>query len=368
MTFLQIGDLARLGGVSVRMLRHYHEIGLLVPERVDDVSGYRWYEDGQLAALHKIVTLKDLGLSLSEIDDVLNNGCDDELGERLMRKREQAVDEATAANERIERIDRYVFGMANGEPTWPSSSGLISVEVKPVEARRVAQLTGVAESWAANRCRPGPFNRCIAVVLAAGTSGTSKLRVHQLLGMASPTMAGSLVDVFAPSAKASPLACPHGVFDRLFLRSKRRRRPSSGPDRQPPHYHPALLEWIDEHATGHLDMGEESIFECGPDMEWITEFHIRSSELDLFDIPISSDRLGADRRGIACQQWSGTSDRELFGLSQARRRRSTGAICERDTMPPMLMVGWCSTTRTERRQASPSSCSFSQHTTAWRAW
>jgi DNA-binding transcriptional MerR regulator len=44
-----IGDFARHGQVSVRMLRHYDATGLLRPARVDPASGYRLYEAGQLA-------------------------------------------------------------------------------------------------------------------------------------------------------------------------------------------------------------------------------------------------------------------------------------------------------------------------------
>ena len=43
---LSIGDLARHGLVSVRMLRHYDAVGLLGPARVDPASGYRFYEAG----------------------------------------------------------------------------------------------------------------------------------------------------------------------------------------------------------------------------------------------------------------------------------------------------------------------------------
>jgi DNA-binding transcriptional MerR regulator len=42
-----IGDFARLGTISVRMLRHYDEIGLLAPARVDPVTGYRSYAIAQ---------------------------------------------------------------------------------------------------------------------------------------------------------------------------------------------------------------------------------------------------------------------------------------------------------------------------------
>ena len=44
-----IGEFARHGRVSVRMLRHYHAIGVLVPTMVDPLSGYRFYQAGQLS-------------------------------------------------------------------------------------------------------------------------------------------------------------------------------------------------------------------------------------------------------------------------------------------------------------------------------
>ena len=40
---LKIGDFSKLSRVSIRMLRHYDEIGLLTPIRVDPDSGYRYY-------------------------------------------------------------------------------------------------------------------------------------------------------------------------------------------------------------------------------------------------------------------------------------------------------------------------------------
>ena len=58
-----IGDFARHGRVSVRMLRHYDAIGLLRPAHVDEATGYRSYEAAQLAELNRLVALKDLPAS-----------------------------------------------------------------------------------------------------------------------------------------------------------------------------------------------------------------------------------------------------------------------------------------------------------------
>jgi DNA-binding transcriptional MerR regulator len=66
-----IGEFARHGRVSVRMLRHYDAIGLLRPACVDPDSGYRFYQAGQLAELNRIIALKDLGFSLQQVQAIL---------------------------------------------------------------------------------------------------------------------------------------------------------------------------------------------------------------------------------------------------------------------------------------------------------
>ncbi|HEY5355645.1 MAG TPA: helix-turn-helix domain-containing protein [Streptosporangiaceae bacterium] len=67
-----IGDFARHGQVSVRMLRHYDATGLLRPARVDPASGYRFYEAGQLARLNRVIALKDLGFTLEQVRAMLD--------------------------------------------------------------------------------------------------------------------------------------------------------------------------------------------------------------------------------------------------------------------------------------------------------
>ena len=68
-----IGTLARLAQVSVRTLRHYDELGLLKPAQVDPLSGYRYYTPDQVLALHRILVLRDLGVPLSEIAQLIND-------------------------------------------------------------------------------------------------------------------------------------------------------------------------------------------------------------------------------------------------------------------------------------------------------
>ncbi len=67
---LKIGELARRGGVSVRTLRYYEEIGLIMPtERT--ASGHRLYGLAAVERLQQIRSLQQLGLTLSEVDALL---------------------------------------------------------------------------------------------------------------------------------------------------------------------------------------------------------------------------------------------------------------------------------------------------------
>ncbi|MFI7609432.1 MerR family transcriptional regulator [Micromonospora sp. NPDC049366] len=82
---LTIGQLAAYAGVTVRAVRHYHQIGLL-PEPERDASGYRTYGAPAVVSLIKIRTLADAGVPLTQIARMLE------------------ADEATLA-EAVEQID-----------------------------------------------------------------------------------------------------------------------------------------------------------------------------------------------------------------------------------------------------------------------
>ena len=64
-----IGTVAKLKGVSVKMLRHYDEIGLLKPSYIDPDTGYRYYSSSQLLFIEFITFFRRGGASLKEIAD-----------------------------------------------------------------------------------------------------------------------------------------------------------------------------------------------------------------------------------------------------------------------------------------------------------
>ena len=68
---LKIGEFSKLSRVSVRMLRHYDEVGLLAPSEVDSMTGYRYYSERQLITAGRIAALRALGFGLSETRELL---------------------------------------------------------------------------------------------------------------------------------------------------------------------------------------------------------------------------------------------------------------------------------------------------------
>lgn len=68
---LKIGEFSKLSRVSVRMLRHYDEVGLLAPSEVDPMTGYRYYSERQLITAGRIAALRALGFGLSDTRELL---------------------------------------------------------------------------------------------------------------------------------------------------------------------------------------------------------------------------------------------------------------------------------------------------------
>ncbi len=68
---LRIGEFAALSTISIHMLRNYDKIGLLVPQHVDEVNGYRYYDKEQLLKANQIMALKSMGFGLDEIKEIL---------------------------------------------------------------------------------------------------------------------------------------------------------------------------------------------------------------------------------------------------------------------------------------------------------
>ena len=72
-TKLKIGEFSRLMQVTIKTLRHYEQKELLIPDEVDEWTGYRYYSIGQMLKLNSIRKLQQLGFTLEEIRDLYDN-------------------------------------------------------------------------------------------------------------------------------------------------------------------------------------------------------------------------------------------------------------------------------------------------------
>lgn len=278
MSFLRIGDLARLGGVSIRMLRHYHEIGLLTPDRVDEVSAYRLYHSDQLDMLHTIVLLRDLGLSLPEILQIMHEDLSvDEIRKILLNRRASAVTEIRTAQTAIEQLDAYLETLSDSGAIRPRPPEItaIDVQVKPVEAQLVAQLSAVAESWASSDI--GPTIQPLYQELI-GRMRTAHVSIDgQSTAWYEDTPEGT-VQVNAtlaignrPSAEASTLSFEIAELPALAQVASTIHLGSMD---ECSNTYEALLNWIEDHRFRPLGYGREIDIECGPDGPASTEIQI----------------------------------------------------------------------------------------------
>lgn len=78
-----IGDISDICGVPIKTLRYYDEIKLLVPEKRDSETNYRYYTEDQMLTLHNIRKLKNYGFSLEEVHNLVYNSDIDVLRKSL---------------------------------------------------------------------------------------------------------------------------------------------------------------------------------------------------------------------------------------------------------------------------------------------
>ncbi|MGW6448274.1 MerR family transcriptional regulator [Lentzea sp. NPDC055074] len=138
-----IGDFAHLGRVSVRMLRHYDAVGLLLPAHVDPSSGYRYYTAAQLQRLNRLIALKDLGLTLDQVRVVLDEKLSvEQLHGMLSLRRAELRQQILADTSRLRRVEARLRAIER-EGAMPTDE----IVLKSVPAVRVARLTATAASY-----------------------------------------------------------------------------------------------------------------------------------------------------------------------------------------------------------------------------
>jgi DNA-binding transcriptional MerR regulator len=137
---LSIGEFARLGQVSPRMLRHYDQLGLLVPARVDEESGYRYYSAHQLGSLHRLLALRDLGFPLEQIRGLLEDDLPPEELHGMLRLRMAELEQSVAEEQnRLRRVEARLRAIEGSSEVKTQD-----VVIKETQPLRVVETTKVA--------------------------------------------------------------------------------------------------------------------------------------------------------------------------------------------------------------------------------
>ena len=114
---LKIGDFSKISRVSIRMLRHYDELGLLRPVKIDPDTGYRYYQESQLPIAGRINALKDMGFGLAAIGEILHSGGENEMLERHLRlKQAELLELSQQTAYRLRLLDTALERLRKDEP------------------------------------------------------------------------------------------------------------------------------------------------------------------------------------------------------------------------------------------------------------
>ncbi len=160
----KIGDFSQIGQLSVRMLRHYDELGLLKPAYVDRLTDYRYYSIEQLPKLNRLLALKDLGFSLVHIAELLNDDLPaSQLRRMFLMKRaeiEQQLQEGQARLVRVEarlrqieqegRLSDYEVVLKKIEPVMIASARQVVPAIRDMHQYRRTLFAEVYD-WLAGR-------------------------------------------------------------------------------------------------------------------------------------------------------------------------------------------------------------------------
>ena len=178
---LKIGEFSKLSRVSVRMLRHYDEVGLLAPSEVDPMTGYRYYSERQLITAGRIAALRALGFGLSETRELLRLYDDRAaLDARLAAQRTRLEALAAGTAQKLRLLDTALARLrkeetpmkyrcpSNATDPWPGGG-----EGWPASARSSPAMTGRGTCGTSSPGRPPPCGSRTETRPCASASSTT---------------------------------------------------------------------------------------------------------------------------------------------------------------------------------------------------
>ncbi|HKJ38273.1 MAG TPA: helix-turn-helix domain-containing protein [Anaerolineales bacterium] len=129
---LKIGEFSRLSQVTIKTLHHYDELGLIKPTHIDPITNYRFYTVEQLPRIHRIMALKEMGLSLEQIGLMLEKELPtDEMRGMLHFKQAEIQQEMRETQRQLSMVE-FRLRMIEAEINFPE----LDVVMKRLEPMR----------------------------------------------------------------------------------------------------------------------------------------------------------------------------------------------------------------------------------------
>lgn len=101
----KIGMFANMNRVTIKTLRYYDEQKLLIPVYVDEENGYRYYAAGQMAQLHRIIALKNMGFSIDDIRKIMDGA---EERSFLLEKKQEILKDIAVLTDKLAQVESYL--------------------------------------------------------------------------------------------------------------------------------------------------------------------------------------------------------------------------------------------------------------------
>lgn len=163
-SYLSIGDFSRATHMTVKTLRHYHEIGLLEPAAVDPRSGYRRYVAEQIPMAQVVRRFRDLGMPLDEVRTVLT-------ASDVADRNRHISAHLNRLEEELGRTRRAVASLRD-LLTPPASDAPPGIELRGVGAVGAAAVTATVEAQGIGAWLQGALGELFATVAGQGLRET----------------------------------------------------------------------------------------------------------------------------------------------------------------------------------------------------
>lgn len=147
--FYNIGEVSRICNIPISTLRYYDEIGLIVPDKVDPATGYRYYSNMQLSIIDTITYFRYLGISLKDIKAYLKEPGDHQLLNSLQKKldsMDKEIEELIMKKNSIQFLQRQLKGILTGYPfneifikKWPRRS-IWALETQDTTSKEISKF------------------------------------------------------------------------------------------------------------------------------------------------------------------------------------------------------------------------------------